>query len=951
MKHLFVGKKQLWKKIIKCTIAYEIGTILVLAPNVNTHLGAVPYLVTLGTLFFNPSGTTGNQVIEMILNAILVIAAGIWCAIFSYLCTLYNRARIEWGYPLYANGAGVIAALAFFVCVFGLAYCRLRYPRFFVPALQGFTIPFFGLTKGIYGTTFNVMSIVGIVYPTFIGGAVALIVNLLLWPETAAKNAEVSLGETIRSMRNMVLLVRNELLQEDANSNTILGDLSTSNRLNALNKDLQDNVVKLRKAGSEAKYEIVVAHYSPRSPHRKAIVNLLDNLAKSMMGFSLAIEREIRIVLAQRMAESTNQPIASEELAGHVPMTAVSSVHRVEYKHITRLQSSVQTQIRHFLAACVHALNQIEVKLSDKHVISALGEPQASQTSPADYTHTVHLSDALDNLKSSYLILQEEYRQRKSTPMEEHFLVYTILYTLTEFGKELQKLEEHVNLVLEHDSRRRLYFPHVPLHKWLGRTDYKRYPAADEQVIFDEQQFLRRMESSGGNTARRPSQLMDHYHEGSEVDEEEEEEEEPPVPLQLAPGRHRWTQWLHKCSVWLQSGPVRYAIKFTVAMELLAMMAWLPVPGVNDLYNNNHGQWALLSAMVVFNFTIGATAVQSAFRVIATIIGAVFGYICLLAGHRNENPYVVAVMTLIFQIPLWYMLLGSPYPRIGFISLLTMAVITSTGYMDTFQEGIFAPVWKRTITSIFAILVVMLIDQLLWPVWARKMGRKYLGDLLIATGIQYSKVLSLVCQENTQSYRYHSTLEDALEHSKILQRQYAVTQEMLVLAASEPRLTKGPFPRDTYRRILEHEKKILYWIDHLMKAQGFINVYVRSQIMRPLNVYRKELAAAVHLYLFTLGSSLRTKSSLPASLPSAELARRTLQHHQTIIWANNYEYLCQLGTGSDMKMENAENQVYWHTYAAGSIELILEQEAMGDLVARLMGQHMFKVATKDWISS
>ncbi|KAG0167034.1 hypothetical protein DFQ28_005672 [Apophysomyces sp. BC1034] len=764
------------------------------------------------------------------------------------------------------------------------------------------------------------MSIVNIFYPVFLGGGVALVVNLLLWPETAAKTTEKSLGETIQSIRNVVLFVHNDLLQGDNGGNGIAGDVSTSNHLHNLNKSLQNNVAKLCKARSEAKYEIVVSHYAPRNPHHKVIVKSLDNLSKSMMGFSLAIEREVHVVLAQRIAESTHQYNISDEMAAGIPPSAISSVHRVEYKHITRLQSSVQVQMKHFLAACAQSLNRIQVRLADNYAIPVIQELHTNQTSPADMTGEIHLPKALDDLKETYLILQAEYLQRKSMPMEEHFLVYTILYTLAEFGKELLHVERQIDSMLELPRHRRLYFPHVQLRKWLGRMDGERQPIADEQLIFNEQQLLQRVESTREN-ARRRSLL----HTGHDDDDDQD----MPIPLHHAPGRHRWTQWLYKFHAWLQSGPFRYAMKFTITMELLAMMAWLPVEGINDLYNNNHGQWALLSGMVVFNFTIGATALQSMFRVVATLIGAVCGYICLLAGHRNENPYVVAVMTLVLQIPLWYLLLSSPYPRIGFISLLTMAVITSTGYMDTYSEGIFAPVWKRTITAIFAIVAVMLVDQLLWPVWARTVLRKCLGDLLIATGIQYSKVLSLVCQENTQLYRYKSTLNDAVINSKTLHRQYAVACEMLTLAASEPRLTKGPFPLDAYRRILEHERKILYWIDHLMKAQGFISIYVRSNIMQPLNIYRKDMAAAVHLYLFTLGGALRTKSSLPASLPSAELARRTLQKHQITLWTDNYEHLCESSAGLAAKMENAENQVYWHTYAAGSIEVIIEQEAMG----------------------
>ena len=45
----------------------------------------------------------------------------------------------------------------------------------------------------------------------------------------------------------------------------------------------------------------------------------------------------------------------------------------------------------------------------------------------------------------------------------------------------------------------------------------------------------------------------------------------------------------------------------------------------------------------------------------------------------------------------------------------------------------------------------------------------------------------------------------------------------------------------------------------------------------------------------------------------------------------------------------AENQIYWQTYAAGTVEVITEQEIMGQLIAKLMGQHVFKAACKNWI--
>lgn len=133
--------------------------------------------------------------------------------------------------------------------------------------------------------------------------------------------------------------------------------------------------------------------------------------------------------------------------------------------------------------------------------------------------------------------------------------------------------------------------------------------------------------------------------------------------------------------------------------------------------------------------------------------------------------------------------------------------------------------------------------------------------------------------------------------------------------------------------------------------------------MNPMNAYRKELAASVHLYLFSLACSFRTKSALPALLPLAEIAIKILQQRQAVLWHEHYNELCIIAPGSSTKdtieMEeesdkreqerSAENQIYWQTYAADSVEVIVEHEAMGTLVAKLMGQHVFKAATRDWI--
>lgn len=752
-----------------------------------------------------------------------------------------------------------------------------------------------------------------------------------------------SFGDALHSIQDMLEFIHDQVLSQNTDT-SFIGDITITKKLHQMMQQLDTNIAKMKAAKKDAKYEIVISHYKPI--WYNDFGKTLQGLSINLYGFTLSVQRESQIMHLKKLMQSSS----------YAPNHKSSqwTISRIEYGILSELHQAIEPDIKHFIHIALQAIQSIQCRLQDN---KAIPPRHVFNYGTCDIEE---LQKGMQCLQNAKLIMQQQYETRGTEPTEDHYLIYTLLFSLSQFGHKLTVLETQANqLIARRKQGRRLpriFFPSVNFKKWLGRNKQEELaPQADEQQVIFENQHLRQKEEEHqkqGSSTSDDSNRETKIRKSMESDEDWMEKQQP---LQHARGKHRWNRALHSVSEFFKTDPIRYAIKFAITTEILALMAWLPVPGANDLYNNNHGQWALLTCMVVFNFTVGSTALQCFFRILATVIGAVCGYICLLAGNRRSNPYVLAVLVGVFQIPMWYSLLANKYPRIGFISLLTMAVIVSTGYFDQYNEDLFAPVWKRTLTSIIAIIVVMLVNQLVWPAWARKLLRKQLSDLLIATGIQYSKVASLVCQENTKSHRYLSTLHDCEYSSKMLRKQHQLVSQMLALAASEPRLTKGPFPQHVYRDILHHELNMLYWIDHLLKTQSFVSENVRKKVMNPVNPYRKELAAAVHLYLFTLAGSLRTKSSLPASLPSAESARQVLQNHQRVTWASNFNALRRLDSGhSDteetVKQERgAENNIYWQTYAAGSIEVIFEQEEMARLIIQLMGQHVFKAATKDWI--
>lgn len=406
-----------------------------------------------------------------------------------------------------------------------------------------------------------------------------------------------ALGSAISSIENVLEFIKIDVLKECEIS---FSDLSVSQKLRQIIKTLDGDISKMQTSRREAKYEIVISHYCPT--WYKSLAQIMEGLSRNLYGFSLAVEREGQIVSRQVFASQTpTQDFEKHDLSEiqkEVDLIALTksakvdgTVSRIEYKLISRLQSSVQPEIKVFIQICISVIRCIRHRLQDNNAI-----PKAKNQTHvcSHHTHQHDLTVGLESLKQAKIILQKEYEQRRAEPQEDHFLIYTILFSLTQFGKKLLLLELEADKLIKRKQSfgklPRVYFPRVNILKWLGEAGEnakgERNPA--EQVIFDQHHLLQRQDSVSTF-----SRVINDEEQGSgslqkrisvESDWTEDGDQET-IPLQNAPGSHAWNKWLYYFHEWLQTDPVRYAMKFTITMVLIALMAWLPIPGANQLYN------------------------------------------------------------------------------------------------------------------------------------------------------------------------------------------------------------------------------------------------------------------------------------------------------------------------------------------------------------------------------
>lgn len=412
-----------------------------------------------------------------------------------------------------------------------------------------------------------------------------------------------SFANALASIQAVLEFIERDVLK---NNDEVFSDTAASKQLNQLIQKLDADISKTQTARREAKYEIVVSYYRPT--WYKSFATTLDSLSRYLYGFALTVEREGQIILQQRLDQQKGEhshddntvAIDMEELftvnSRGAPnyYTKGSTVLEIEYKLISRLQHSVQPNVRRFIQICISVIQCIQYRLETNKAI-----PKKKQGYEKSEEH-LDMAEAMKSLQEAKITLENEYQQRSAVPVEDHFMIYTILFTLTQFGNKLIELEEQANNLVKRKTGKHphIFFPRVPLSKWLEEAgeSAKGERTATEQVLFDQQHLLQREEtrrnqaSSSNQTERNREKPI--YKPNGPIENRMsiesdwvDDQDNVLIPLQNTPGTHFWSRYLQILNGWLRTDPVRFAIKFTITMELLALMAWLPVQGANDLYN------------------------------------------------------------------------------------------------------------------------------------------------------------------------------------------------------------------------------------------------------------------------------------------------------------------------------------------------------------------------------
>jgi hypothetical protein len=318
--------------------------------------------------------------------------------------------------------------------------------------------------------------------------------------------------------------------------------------------------------------------------------------------------------------------------------------------------------------------------------------------------------------------------------------------------------------------------------------------------------------------------------------------------------------------------------------------------------------WVLITVTAVMTPTVGGTNIVALLRVMATILGSIVAVLFYQFVPHNGN--LLLILSSLFSIPCFWMILNHKHGRFGFFSLLSFNLIVPYMYnhrSEPDQIELFELAFMRCAAVSAAVLIGLFITVYIWPFEARKELRTGMSDLLIQFSWLYKQLVSeysesIPADDNTsysqlvkkaieQSNRAITSAEElnalakrneerALQFQQVelqLQVNIVELQGLLIHAPNEPRL-KGAFPAKTYEAMLTSCQNILdkFLSIRIVILKDVWATQVRRDLMLPASQELMEMAGSVLLYFYLLASALQLKTPLPPYLPPAEKAREQL---------------------------------------------------------------------------
>ncbi|RFU36167.1 hypothetical protein B7463_g195, partial [Scytalidium lignicola] len=824
------------RAIIKCSIAYTIGSLAVFLPPVARFLGHQDgkHMVATMTVYFHPARSAGSME-----EAIMFATAAFLYATFitissmavSVLCdTQLNT--IELGYILVlvifcGGGLGLIG------------WIKQKYGKPLVNvscslcSLAIITV----LTKenAVQTGVFSNDKIVQVMKMLIMGIFSTTAVCLLVWPVSARTELRDTMIKATDSLGNMLALITGAFLsgsEVELHSSEFNGVLS---RYKSVFPQLTKNL-------QEAKFEHFVLGSENLYKREARLVTCLQKLSQSIGGLRSA---------------ATTQFSLLKENGGYSGATRANSSHSSNID----IQDSTTMDGRKDRFAVLAAIeeaseessggedynNQVQLSTRKNDAQAAIGPiPGPRSTSEIFSSFIIHLGPSM---KSLAYTLSQILQELPFSPAPDNKIVINEHFTTS--------LESALRLYssARDDALKQLYESKAEFEDALPESiqaDFEEVAASCGYFSFNLQDFAEEMQTflrvltdlkeeteqprklswtwmrfwrshNQKVTAQAPSdpeqeRLID-TNENRDQDDEALDLRlgrkpkirlKQPKPHQSSKrsGSHRR---ILKILKYLEKDDIHFGIKVGIGAALFASLSY--IPETRPFYQHWRGEWGLVSYMIVSAMTVGASNTTGLSRFIGTILGATIAILVWIICQGN--PIALAFFGWVISVGCFYIILALGKAPLGRFIMLTYNLSALYAYSLSQEEGdndddegginplITEIALHRVVAVMAGVLWGMIITRLIWPISARQKFKDGLSLLWLRMGLIWKRDPLAMLFEGESTTPYMNLSEEFA-----LQRYVGRLDTLRREALSEIEL-QGPFPAKEYGRVLDSTNKML----------------------------------------------------------------------------------------------------------------------------------------------
>ncbi|OAD05717.1 hypothetical protein MUCCIDRAFT_34259, partial [Mucor lusitanicus CBS 277.49] len=926
--------------VLKCSFAYFLGSLFTFVPALNAFIGynhTSSHLVATATVFFNPAKTLGGMV---------EAAAYGWGYVLFAVCVCLGSMVttdffVDRDYYLIAHSISLFFWLsgATFIVSFLKAHWN-KPPVATASSLCFITIFIIVVREGsVNRGDFDTTRIEQITTAVATGTLITVACCVVFWPVSAAKKLKKDVDATLASYRVLLkLLTKTFLLDDD------LPEFKANRTLQTAIQSHQASFTALQKSLKEAKLETVWnSEVRGRAAEYDAVIKSMQRLSQHMGGLRSSCGIQFEIMGSEATKQYKEMSRTSSSKQGALPKLNEDEDAEEDSASLINFIQTMRPPLKSFAYTCKQTLYHLQTSFSTSSSSNTWLPRSMSRkrTTPSLTVLKANLEKAIALFETAQKqAIQKLYQSRvdyiiSHTPDnanveteaigsvlgEEVILVYFYVFNMTEFARELITLVDAVEKLNQAGEK-------CPgIWTWLVSSIKRRW----------HQRRASKQDSNSSN----------HHHHHLHITPFVPNERNTFNTLHTPEPKTKWRRFFIR--VWqtfslFKTQKMRYAIKATVATILLAMPAFLE--STQDFFRTYRMEWALITLMVVMQPTTGGTNLVAIYRIFSTILGC---YVAMAFYMLfPANMYVLPVLTWLFSIPNFYLILNHKHGKFGQFTLLAYNLVMLNKYNDRDTNQV--EVWVLATQRCFAILVGVVFGLFatayVWPYEARVELRKGLSDFLLRLAWLYQKLVSIYAdypvknrgsgahQQQERSVSLMEVAPDASEAQILtfeaqrrlatqsfmdlelgLQRALLDLQALLSQTPNEPRL-KGPFPVDTYRSMLTSCQNI---VDRFLSMRTVMLKdawydEVQHDFMTPVAHERKEMVGNVLLYFYLLASALRLKTPMPPYFPPARKA-----------WKSLLDQLCEMPIAKSKKLLEKDNvYVFYYAYVTLMEDIIRE---------------------------